>query len=552
MPKSKLMIIGLDAATLRLVEPMAAEGKLPNLAKFMAGAAVGELASTLPAASPASWSTFATGMNPGGHGIISFVQMPQDSYAPCFLNASNRRGRTFWEIAGEEGVRCGIMNVPVTYPPRPCNGFVVGCLLSPSVSPNMVSPPELLNDLLETSPHYVIDIDVAARPGRDVRELMLKRALEAVACRQRAAIGLYRKHRPDLFCVVFTEIDRICHYFWTAHEAWRSGRTAEGLETRLGQAIEAVYQRTDEAVGAVLAEVGDDTDVLIVSDHGAGPVRTGLNMRRALAAEGLFGEVRPSLGRRLFKRSLYLGVKMMPTRLRARIKSTLPGLSSKTAGLVVETGVDWRRTLAYPCGDSGGIFVNLRGRQPMGTVAQEDYETVRDRIIRALEVLVDPNTGRRVMRKVHRREEIWSGPCLERLPDVLAEQEEQTYDTPLALPTCASPDDLFYSLPPSLPTIRHRDGGHTRDGLIMAKGPDIKPGRIEGARMLDVAPTVMAMLGCAVPAHFEGKVLTQMLQQQIEVKSLDDSQSGGGGSATALSSAEQQAVADRLRGLGYI
>ncbi len=552
MANRKLMIIGLDAATLRLVEPWAAEGKLPNLQRFMQGAAVGELDSTIPAASPASWSTFATGVNPGGHGMLNFVQLVPDSYNPQFFNASNRPGKTFWEIAGEQGLRSGIINVPITYPPRPCkNGFVVGCLLSPRLSPQMVSPPEFFKELMEASPNYRIDVEASAAPGRDVRELFVDRTLEAVAGREQAAVNLYRKHRPDLFCVVFTEADRVCHYYWNALEAYRAGRLTDEHELKFGKAIEAVYQRMDQAVGALLAEIDDDTDVLMLSDHGAGPVRKGLNVRLVLANAGLLAQTRPGLFHGLAKRALYTFVRLTPKSVHTRLKNMLPGLSRQAAGLVVETGVDWNRTLAYPCGYTGGVFVNLKGRQPQGCVDPADYEAVRDRIILALSDLVDPETGKRIMRKVYRREEAWGGECLDRLPDVVMEQEDEIYDTPLVTPPGAPTDKLFYPLPPSTASKMVRDGGHTRDGLIMAKGPRIQPGRITGARMLDIAPTVLALLGCKIPGRFEGKVLTQVFADQVEAQSMDGDRADDG-QAASYTTDDQQAVESRLRGLGYI
>ncbi|MHC5034467.1 MAG: alkaline phosphatase family protein, partial [Planctomycetota bacterium] len=119
MPTRKVMIIGLDAVTLELIRPWAEEGRLPNLARFLDEGASGPLRSTLPPGSPAAWSTFATGMNPGGHGVLGFYQLHADSYEPRLMNASSRAGTTFWEVAGQHGVRGGVLNLPFTFPPRP-------------------------------------------------------------------------------------------------------------------------------------------------------------------------------------------------------------------------------------------------------------------------------------------------------------------------------------------------------------------------------------------------------------------------------------------------
>ncbi|MHC4718723.1 MAG: alkaline phosphatase family protein, partial [Planctomycetota bacterium] len=130
MTDRKVMVIGLDAATLELVEIWAGQGRLPNLARFIEEGACGTLTSTLPAISPAAWSAFATGCNPGKTGIVDFCQLSADSYEAGFVSSAAVRARTFWDIAGEQGIRGGVINVPVTYPPRPFNGFIITGLLS--------------------------------------------------------------------------------------------------------------------------------------------------------------------------------------------------------------------------------------------------------------------------------------------------------------------------------------------------------------------------------------------------------------------------------------
>ncbi len=114
MPQRKVMIIGLDALTLDLVQPWARAGLLPNLKRFMDEGSSGLLRSTVPIMSPAAWSTFATGLNPGKHGIIDFCQLAHDSYQASFPNSTHRRGASFWEIAGRQGVSGGVINVPIT------------------------------------------------------------------------------------------------------------------------------------------------------------------------------------------------------------------------------------------------------------------------------------------------------------------------------------------------------------------------------------------------------------------------------------------------------
>ncbi len=395
MSSRKVMIVGLDAATLSLVRPWAQEGRLPAFARFMDEGAAGVLRSTLPPCSPAAWSTFATGTNPGRHGLLGFHQFGPRDYEPHLMSAAERRGATFWEIAAGHGVRGGLLNVPFTYPPRPFSGFLVAGMLSPAISARMASPPGVLAELLEASPHYAVDVDIfgasASRP-----EAFLERVLDATQARLDAALGLYRKHRPDLFCVVFVGADRICHFFWPYLQAAREGRELTPDQQRLADGIRSVYEKLDEALGRLVEEAGPDCDVLVLSDHGACGLRRGLSLRHALARAGLLAERRTGAYAALKKQLVLALAHHVPRGVKKRLMAAFPRLARNAARAAVGVDADFRRTRAYPTGWTQGVFVNLKGRQPTGIVEPGDeYEAVRDEVIAALSPLRDPATGER-------------------------------------------------------------------------------------------------------------------------------------------------------------
>jgi len=549
MSDRKVMVIGLDAATLDLVRPWADEGLLPNLRQVMDRGAAGPLRTTLPIHSSAAWSSFATGTNPGKHGIADFLQFTPDSYKPSFTNASQRRGETFWEVAGRQGVRGGVINVPVTYPPRAYNGFIISGLLSPGVSRRIAQPPEVFDDLLASSRDYAIDVDMLKAGGRDVRLAFLARTLSIIQARLAAAVGLYRKYRPPLFCVVFRAADQACHYFWRDFERAQAGEETGPAERRLGQAIKAVYQKLDQAVGTLVAEADSQTDVLILSDHGAGPLRKGLNMQEFLARSGLLVRKAPSPASRLLRKAIWAFVHLAPLSLKNLLKTRFTGLARRAAGKVTGYGIDFARSRAYPACDSEGIFINLKGRQPLGTVAPGDYEAVRDEVIHALAELTDPETGLKVVANVFRREEVWSGPCLERLPDLVFEQREKVYYTP---PTSVSSGSVFYPLPASTPSALRWSGDHRRQGLVMAVGPHIRHAEIRGAEIVDVPATILALLGCSIPEDFDGRILSEILTDDVQAPGKIAADQAGSRSAEVYSEQDRAVLKQRLQGLGYI
>ena len=551
MTDRKVMVIGLDAATLALAETWAAEGRLPNIARFIARGAYGTLASTLPAISPAAWSSFATGCNPGKTGIVDFCQLAADRYQAGFVSSAAVRPKTFWAIAGEQGIRGGVLNVPVTYPAKPFNGFIVTGLLSPGINRSLVHPPEILDDLLAASSDYAIDVNVTTDGVRDIKGVFLDTTLAVIEARKKAAVGLYNKHRPPLYVAAFTASDRICHFFWNYHQAVVDGKELPDEEKRYGDAIRLVYEALDAAVGELVAAAGDDTDVLIMSDHGAGGLVKGVNLRNVLAHAGLMVPARQGPIGRTAKRAIEKFAKIAPMTFKSWIKAHFKGLTGRAASTLALAGIDLAASKAYPSGDSAGVFVNLRGRQPKGVVAPgAEYEAVRDRIIETLMGIVDPATNQPVAKAVHRREDVWSGPALETLPDVIMEQREMIYDTRLI--NEASGDDIFYELPAPTRTKLFHVGGHRRMGMFMAMGPHIRKGRTRDAGIADVPATVLALLGLAIPDNFDGRALSEILTDDVEIPGRAEAAPEDVPVEGELSDQEKQAVEQRLKDLGYM
>lgn len=551
MAAGKVAIIGIDAAGFDFVSRWAREGRLPNLRRLLDSGARGPLASTLPPLSPPAWSSFMTGRNPGRHGVISFSQLFQDSYRPRFINATHRRGAAFWEVAGRQGVRGGILNVPCTYPPRPFNGFLISGLLSPSIGPGMAAPRSAYRELMRLSPDYQVEINVANKTSPGAAPDFLERALANVEARRKAALGLYRRHKPPLFCVVFTATDRVGHYFFGAHREAHGEGCRSGGSVPFGEALLHVYARVDEAVGELLEELDDDTDVLVLSDHGSGPLSMRLNLKAALAQAGLLERKRPGVLRRLGQRTLLPLVRLLPRTVMRRMIRALGSSADRAMGLYTASDIDFPRSRAYPAGDTGGVFVNVKGRQPQGVVAPGgEYEAARDRLIEALEALRDPETGEPVAGNVFRREEVWAGPRLEWLPDVIMEQRDWRYDVkPVST----------YSLPGVFAPLEGRGeqglydtGGHTRDGMLLAAGPHVKNAELHGAGIADVPATVLALLGCAIPDDLDGRVLTEMLTDDVEPPQTTRAAEEPESEEADFTDRERDAVEKRLKGLGYL
>jgi predicted AlkP superfamily phosphohydrolase/phosphomutase len=150
------MVIGLDSAPLFLLEPWIKAGELPNLGKIISQSAYGILNSTIPPLSPSAWSSFATGMNPGKHGVFDHGFRQNGTYKIVPTNARIRGGKTLWQLINESNGRSGVINVPETFPPEKINGFMISGMSTPSDEADWCAPETIKGELLEAIGGYKV------------------------------------------------------------------------------------------------------------------------------------------------------------------------------------------------------------------------------------------------------------------------------------------------------------------------------------------------------------------------------------------------------------
>src|SRR5262249_38369000 len=200
-PRRRVLVLGLDGASFRLLEPFAARGDMPELARLMAAGCHGELRSTFPPLTPPAWSSFMTGKNPGKHGVVSFRRAPAGYRTGDFINARTLRARTLWDIVGGQGYTVGAINVVPSDPVQPIDGFMVSCMLSAPGAKDIIYPPEyrpLLGD------DYVISLEppqqlVPSDPRYGEKAMDYLQRLRRLGLRRReVALRLMRERPCDL------------------------------------------------------------------------------------------------------------------------------------------------------------------------------------------------------------------------------------------------------------------------------------------------------------------------------------------------------------------
>lgn len=455
----RVMIIGLDCAEPSLVFDRWLD-ELPALARLVDRGVSGRLESVIPPITVPAWSCMMSSKTPGDLGIYGFRNRTDHSYEGLSIaNGSAVREPRLWDLLTRAGKRSIVLSVPGTYPVRPLNGVMVSCFLTPSTKQQYTFPPTLRREVEQTVGEYLFDCPEFRTADRDdlVRQIytMTERRFDL-------AEHLLVAKPWELFAMVEMGTDRMHHAFWKdmdpQHRKHEPGGAFEST-------IRDYYRFVDARVGRLLEHADDETAVLVVSDHGAKRMDGGVRINEWLRREG-----------------------WLTTLAQPSVRSSL-----------ADVGVDWGRTKAWGDGGYyGRIFLNVRGREPNGIVDPADYERVRDELSCAIQAIPDEQ-GRPIGTRVFKPNEIY--PRVNGVaPDLIVHF-----------------GDLYWR---SVGTIGGDEGIHTFDndtgpddanhaqhGLLMMAGPGIEPGRRDDMHLLDVAPTVLDLLGLPVPIGMRGASL---------------------------------------------
>jgi predicted AlkP superfamily phosphohydrolase/phosphomutase len=546
-----------------------AEGSMPNLAKLMKAGVSGTLESVLPPITPPAWTSFMTGKNPGKHGIFHFVETEHGGYAMNYANATSRRSPTVWKLLNNAGYSVGTMNIPFTYPPEPLNGFQISGMDTPSENSPFVHPPSLREELIKHLGEIQFDLRFLGAMTTDERRSQVLAEMEQLDKQwTKAALYLLENHPQDVMMFVFMSIDTVQHYFWQYMDKDHFLHDPK-LVPKFGDAIRKVYERLDAAAGQIIDRLPPETTVFVVSDHGGGPVvdRT-IFLNRYLAQLGLLhyhNKATSGIGS-LSKKVLRFGFSMLRSTLSSRQKSRLallfPKLLQKTEmAYSAFTSIDWSQTKAY-CSEvlasPPSIWINLKGVKPHGIVEPAEYNALVTLIIAKLAELKDPRTGRPVINRVYRRAEIFHGPFANEGADLVLDwwSENSLFSTQPSFPEDTNKTALVIREHKPSPASEW-GGTHRLNGILVARAPAFKNGaKIETPRLIDIAPTLLHLLGVPVPEDMDGCVLVDVFRQgflaEHPLTAGAASGTSGDDRPSGYTEEESAKVEERLQALGYL
>lgn len=457
----RLLVLGLDCASPDLVFDQF-KADLPNLARLVAGGTWGDLESSIPCITIPAWASMLSSRDPGVLGCYGFRNRADYSYDRMVTASSTAITLPrVWDYVGAAGRESVVIGVPQTYPPRPLNGHLVSDFLTPGVESAFTYPAIFKQEVLKTVPDYAFDVKGFRT---DQKAGLLRRLFDLAEVQHRLVRHALTTKAWDFFMYVNIGVDRMHHGFWRFHDPQH--RLHEPGSPFVN-AIRDYYRMVDGFIGELVALAGDDTTVLVVSDHGVTRMDGGICVNEWLWREG------------------WLALKSPPP--------------DGTLLRFEDADVDWPRTKAWSSGGYyGRVFLNVEGREPAGIVPRRDYAAVRDDLAAALAAIPGP-VGERLDTTVFKPEAIYRqvnniapdlmvyfGGLHWRSVGSLGHGAHYTFEND------TGPDDA----------------NHAVNGLFILHEPNRRGGgRVTGHQLMDIAPTLLDRLGLAVPGDLQGRII---------------------------------------------
>lgn len=529
----KCIVIGIDGATFKIIEPLALKGKLPNISRLMTKGVRCNLRSGKPRISPSIWTSIITGKNPGKHGIYDFVRNDYSNRGHSFNSSADRKSKPLWSVLSEHGKKVCIAGLLMTYPPDKINGYMVSEIISDITGHGAKSDktshtfPAALAQEIETQ---IGKFELNRKPN-NIRDMVRDIQLSA-KYRYKLYKYLSQKNDLDFQFFYFPETDTISHMGW---------EFLNSRNTELANIIFSVYEKIDSYIGELTS--GDNINVILVSDHGFTELKRVISLNNILISMGMLRFKKNNI-KANFSR-VHRKFKMLKN-LVLNKREPLQGMNLK--GFF--DNVDWGATKAYHFGTScGTIYINLKGRETLGIVEKGEYESVCTQIIDYLEALVDKKTGKKVIRQVFRKEDIFSGKYAGEGPDLYLEFNDG-YGVHMK-------KDATFSGTDGIIDAKAWTGDHDENGIFIASGPTFKKDcSLQDASVMDVTPTILYILGAPISTDIDGKILIDAIEDKFKSENIptfvNSDNDEDGGDVDIYSDEDNELIAKRLKDLGYM
>ncbi|MFH0832886.1 MAG: alkaline phosphatase family protein [Candidatus Aenigmatarchaeota archaeon] len=544
-----VILVVIDGATWNIITPMLEKGELPNFARLMSEGSYGNLTTTPVPISIAAWTSIATGTWPDKHGLTDFGYLKIEPLAKTSkwvpYTSLDLKDDPIWRVLSNDGRTVGVVDWIFSYPPEKVNGFMVSVLTQFFDYRNNTYPQNLEREI-ESNIIKPSDM-IGVKKNKD--EDFIRLTILDEEYRMGKLFYLVDKYNPEFSAVGFEKIaDSFQHLYWSYKEPRYFDVTTDEAE-KYGTVIEDSYRMMDKFIGKLLNK---NVTIILVSDHGfswdadtSGPI-----ILRDYLPFGGKKHIVFYFNRLLEKSSL--------------IKLDVDGYASS---------IDFSESKAYFCNNftAIGVCINLIGREKQGIVEKKDYDTLRNYIIERLsDVKLD--NGEKVFVYINKTENSDVDIIFEMNPILKNKHNYLFKET--NLPPYINDDFVIithlinnntklnkiiinnsvYQLSDFIGV--YEPGNHQMNGIIMMMGKNIKSDYlIKNAKVVDVAPTILYLMGEAIPKNMDGRILVEAIDKNFTAKTPIRYSEEKIDSSSQSSTIDQQQVDDMkemLRRLGYL
>lgn len=524
------IIIGIDGLDPDLVREW--ESDLPTLAGLIERGSFGELRSSDPPLSSPAWPTLYTGKQGGKHGVFGFTKEKEESHERVPVNYTDVTAESLWEVLDDAGISVGTVNVPLTYPPSDLDhGYVIAGWPVPN-RVEVGNPPSVVANLedelgesYEVHP-FPMQPELKRQSPSERRELLA----EGLWHHERAFETLLDLRPVDVFFCVFMAIDHASH-----HLAWDR------------EELRRMYVEQDNALGELLADVPEQTNVVVVSDHGHGAQGDrNFHTNDWLARGGYLSKLERDVDRSELLRQVgitrenavrvknALGIKdvrsLLPQWLFNQLKTVIPPADEREAGFN-PSQINWSETTAFS-GMQNVIYLTEE-------IPENQRSRIRKELVDRLEEIPHPSDDRDepLLTEAHTKDELFEGPHFEAAPDIVFVADEMRCKANVGFAGSVFTDQRW--------------GEHRQYGLLCTAGPAFDDQEDVPERDIkDIFPMLCAHLNVAVPEGIDGTLPTERFVNDISLDRRAESATAVGGEN--YSEDETSAVRDQLEDLGYL
>ncbi len=452
----KVFVMGLDCAPPELLFNQFIN-ELPNIRKILSFSLYGPMKSCIPAVTIPAWMVMATGKTPGELGLYGFRHRKIGSYDDIRIaNSKMVKEKAVWDYIGAKGKKSVLVGIPPTYPPKPINGWLVSCFITPDANSNYTYPKELKQEIEKLVGEYVFDVLFR----KEDKDSVIEEIWDMTEKRFEVIRYLIQEKEWDYFQFVEIGLDRIHSTFWKyfdeKHHLYEPN-------SKYKEVIKDYYKLLDKEIGKILELLDNDVAIIIVSDHGVKRMKGAFAVNQWLIDEGLLKIKNPEI--------LEQGKQIEFNDLR----------------------VDWGKTVAWAWGGCySRVFLNVKGREPNGIVNPQKYKSLCDKIAESLKSIKGPE-NEKWETKVFYPENIYPEVKGEK-PDLMVYFDDLSWH---ATGTLGHPSNYLLKN-----DIGPDDAVHSEYGIFTLLMPESdEPRKVIEPTIYDFAPTVLKIFNVNVPMH---------------------------------------------------